>query len=80
MVFSLHKFKHYLLGNKFVFLCRSYGLNLLGKQSINLKENNYLWLLLFLKYDFTITYKLNKIHIVGDVCLNCLIPQNPQES
>jgi hypothetical protein len=38
-----------------------------------------MWLLLFLKYDFTIVYKLNQPHVVGDVCLNCLIPQNPQE-
>jgi hypothetical protein len=26
-----------------------------------------MWLLLFLKYDFTIIYKLNKTHVVGDV-------------
>jgi len=30
-----------------------------------------MWLLLFLEYDFTIVYKLNKTHVVGDVCLNC---------
>jgi hypothetical protein len=37
-----------------------------------------MWLL-FLKYDFTIIYKLNKTHVVGDVCLNYLLSQNPQE-
>jgi len=40
MVFSLHKFKHYLLGNKFFFLCRSYGISLFGQQTTNFKENN----------------------------------------
>jgi hypothetical protein len=26
-----------------------------------------MWLLLFLKYDFTIVDKLNKIHVIGEV-------------
>ncbi len=40
MVFALHKFKHYLLGNEFCVLCRSHGFNLLNKQTIRFKENN----------------------------------------
>jgi hypothetical protein len=39
MVFALHKFKHYLLGDKF-FLCRSYGINLFGQQTIGFRENS----------------------------------------
>jgi hypothetical protein len=34
MVFSLHKFKHYLLGNKFVFYV-VYGFGLSSKQTIS---------------------------------------------
>jgi hypothetical protein len=41
MVFALHKFKHYLLDNKFVYLlCGSYGIGLFGQQTIGFKENN----------------------------------------
>ncbi len=40
MVFALHKFRHYLLGNKFIFLCRSYGIGLFGQQTTCFKENN----------------------------------------
>jgi hypothetical protein len=56
MVFSLHKFKHYLLGNKVCFLCRSYGIGLFGQQTTSLGRITK-WLLSFLKYDFTIVYK-----------------------
>jgi hypothetical protein len=41
MVSFFHNFRHYLLGNKF-FLCRLYGLNLIGQQTIGFKENNYM--------------------------------------
>jgi hypothetical protein len=37
MVFALHKFMDYILGNK---LCISYRFSLLGKQTIGLRENN----------------------------------------
>ncbi len=30
MVFALHKFKHYLLVNKFFLKCRSYGIGFFG--------------------------------------------------
>jgi hypothetical protein len=40
MGFVLHKFKHYLLGNKFVFLYISYGIGLFGQQTTCFKENN----------------------------------------
>ncbi len=30
IVFVLHKFKHYLLGNRFVYLCGSYDIGVFG--------------------------------------------------
>jgi len=41
MVFSLHKFRHYLLNNKFLFyICRSYGISLFGQQTTSFRENS----------------------------------------
>ncbi len=65
MDFSLHKFKHYLLGNKFVFYVnRMASIYLVNKPHVLGRISK--WLLLFLKYDFTIMYKSNKTHVVGD--------------
>jgi hypothetical protein len=65
IVFSLHKFKHYLLGNKFVFYVDRMALvYLVNKPHVLGKKIK--WLLLFLKYDFTIVCKLSKIHVVAN--------------
>jgi hypothetical protein len=41
MVFALHKFRHHLLGNKFVFYVNHMGLvYLIGKQTTSFKDNN----------------------------------------
>jgi hypothetical protein len=40
MVFSLHKFRHYLLGNKFVF--QSYGIGLFGKITTCFRDNSWM--------------------------------------
>jgi hypothetical protein len=40
MVFALHKFKHFLLGNKFVFLCKPYGFGVLGQQTTGVRKDN----------------------------------------
>jgi hypothetical protein len=65
MVFVLHKFRHYLLGNKFVFyvnhMALVYLVNKLQVLGIITR-----WLLLFLKYDFTVVYKLSIIHVIVD--------------
>ncbi len=59
MVFSLHKFRHYLLGNKFVFYVDQMALvYLVNKPQVSGKITK--WLLLFLKYDFIVVYKLGK--------------------
>jgi hypothetical protein len=56
MVFALHKFNHYLLGNKFVFYVDHMALSHIAK-----------WLLLFVEYEFTIVYKLGCIHVMADM-------------
>jgi hypothetical protein len=65
MVFSLHKFRHYLLGNKFVFyvdhMALVYLVNKPKVLGIIIR-----WLLLFLKYDFIIVYKPRRTHVVVD--------------
>jgi hypothetical protein len=66
MVYSLHKIRHYLLGNKFVFYVDHMALiYLVNKpQVLGVKVR---WLLLFLvEYDFTIMYKLDGTHVVID--------------
>ncbi len=68
MVFTLHKFKHYLLGNKFVFHVDHMALvYLVNKPQVLGKIVR--WWLLFLEYDFTIMCKLNKTHVVADTLL-----------
>ncbi len=65
MVFVLHKFKHYLLGDKFVFYVDHMALvHLVNKPQVSRKIVR--WLLLFLEYDFTIMYKPSKTHVVKD--------------
>jgi hypothetical protein len=63
MVFALQKFNHYLLGNKFVFYVDHMALvYLVNKPQVSRRIAK--WLLLFLKYDFTILYKLSRTHVV----------------
>ncbi len=65
MVFALHKFKHYLLGNKFVFYINHMALvYLVNKPQVSRRIAR--WLLLFLEYDFIVVYKLNKSHVIVD--------------
>ncbi len=63
MVFALHKFRHYLLGNKFVFYVNHMALVYLVNQP-QVSRRIARWLLLFLKYDFIVVYKPNKTHVV----------------
>jgi hypothetical protein len=65
MGFALHKFRHYLLGNKFLFYIDCMALvYLVNKPHVSRIITK--WLLLFLKYEFTIVYKSNKTHVVVD--------------
>jgi hypothetical protein len=63
MVSILYKFKHYFLGNKFVFYLDHVALvYLVNKPKVSARIIR--WLLLFLEYDFTIMYKLGKTHVI----------------
>jgi hypothetical protein len=65
MVYVLHKFKHYLLGNQFLFY--------VGHMALMYMVNEpqvfciiVRWLLLFLEYDFKIIYKLGRSHLMAN--------------
>ncbi len=63
--FFLHKFKHCLLGNKFVFYVDHMALvYLVNKPQVLGRITR--WLLLFLEYDFTMVYKPGRIHVIAD--------------
>jgi hypothetical protein len=65
MVFALHKFRHYLLGNKFVFYVNHMALvYLVNKPHVSKIITR--WLLLFLECDFTVVYKLGRTHVIVD--------------
>jgi hypothetical protein len=68
MVFALHKFRHYLLGNKFVFYVDRMALVYLVNKPQVLGEKTK-WLLLFLKYDFIVVYKPCTTHLVANALL-----------
>jgi len=66
MVYALHKFRHFLLENKFVFYVDHMALvYLVNKPQVS--GTTPRWLLLFLEYDFIIVYKLGRSHVVDDV-------------
>jgi hypothetical protein len=65
MVYALHKFKHSLLGNQFVFYVDHMALvYLLNKPQVYGRIAR--WLLLFLEYDFKIAYKFGISHLIVD--------------
>jgi hypothetical protein len=66
MVFALHKFRHYLLGNKSIFYVGHMALvYLVHKPHVSRRITK--WLLLFLEYNFIVVYKLGKTHVIIDV-------------
>jgi hypothetical protein len=65
MVYVLHKFKHFLLGNKFVFYIDHMALvYLVNKPHMFGRITRWL---LFLGYAFIIFYKPSRTHVVVDV-------------
>jgi hypothetical protein len=56
MVYVLHKFKHFLLENKFIFYVNHMALVYLVNKS-QVFGRITIWMLLFLEYEFTIIYK-----------------------
>ncbi len=67
MVYALHKFRHYVLGNKFVFYINHMAL-LYPVKRFQLSGQIARWLLLFLEYDLLV-YKPRRFHLVVDVLL-----------
>jgi hypothetical protein len=63
ILYALHKFKHYLLGNWFVFYVDHMALVYLVNKPQVFGRIAW-WLLLFLKYDFKIVYKLGRSHLM----------------
>jgi hypothetical protein len=65
MVYALNKFRHYLLGKKIVFYVDHMAVvHLVNKQQVSGRIAR--WLLLFIKYDFTVVYKLGQSHVIAD--------------
>jgi hypothetical protein len=65
MVYALHKFRHYMLGNRFTCYVDHMALVYLVNKP-HVSSNLTIWLLLFLKYDFKIVYKLGKSHLIAN--------------
>jgi hypothetical protein len=62
MVYVLHKFRHYLLGNRFTFYVNHMALvYLVNKPHVSNRLAR--WLLLFMEYHFKIIYKPNRSHL-----------------
>jgi hypothetical protein len=73
MVYALHKFKYFLLGNNFFFYVDHKALvYLVNKPQVSKRIT--IWLLLFLEHEFTVIYKPSKNHVVVDVLFK--LPDN----
>jgi hypothetical protein len=69
MVYALHKFKHFLLGNIFVFYVDHMALiYLVNKPQVFRWIAR--WMLLFLEYEFIVAYKPSKTHVIANVYPN----------
>ena len=69
MVYAVNKFRHYLLGNKFIFYVDHLALQyLVNKPQVSSRLAR--WLLLFLEFDFKVIYKPGKTHGVAEA-LSC---------
>ncbi len=75
MVYVLHKFGHFLLGNKFVFYVDHMALVYLVNKP-HVSRRIVRWLLLFLEYEFIVVYKLGKTHVVVDA--SSILPNNSE--
>jgi hypothetical protein len=63
MVYVLHKFRNYLMGNQFIFYVDHMTIMyLINKPQVSSIITR--WLLLFLEYDFKIVYKPGRSHLM----------------
>jgi hypothetical protein len=65
MVYALHKFFHYVLGNEFIFYVDHMALLYLVRKPQVFLKITY-WLFLFLEYDFLVMYKPGRSHFVSN--------------
>jgi hypothetical protein len=65
MVYALHKYRHYLLSNKFVFYVDHMAFLYLVKKPQVFGQIAW-WFLLFLEYNFLVVYKPRESHLVAD--------------
>jgi hypothetical protein len=76
MVYVLHKFRHFLLGNKFVFYVNHMALvYLVNKPWVF--GTIARWLVLFLEYEFIVVYKHGRTHVVADALSKLLDSSEP---
>jgi len=76
MVYALHKFRHILLANKFVFyIDHMVMVYLVNKPHVLGKITR--WLLLFLEYEFIIVYKHSRTHLITNVLPRLLHSSKP---
>ncbi len=76
MVYALHKFKHFLFGNKFVFNVNHMALvHLVNKPHVSRRIAK--WLLLLLEYEFMVVYKPGRTHVIADVLSRLLDSSEP---
>jgi len=68
MVYAVHKFKHYLLGDKFIFYVDHMALLYLVKK-LQLLGQIAKWLFLFLEYNLLVVYKPKGFHYVVNAFL-----------
>ena len=65
MVYANKKFQYYFLGNKFVFYVDHMAMIYLVNKT-DVSGGVVQWLLLYLKFDFTVVYKPSKTHGIAD--------------
>ncbi len=76
MVYVLHKFGHFSLGNKFVFYVNHMALvYMVNKPQVFRRIAK--WLLLFFEYEFIVIYKPGITHVVVDVLFRLLDSLEP---
>ena len=65
MVFTLQKYRHYLLANPFVFYTDHQALKYLVNKPLH-HGRIYRWLLLFQEFEFEVVIKLGKLNVSPD--------------
>ncbi len=69
LVYVLHKFYLYLLGNKFIFYVDHMALLYLVLKP-QVSRRIIRWLFLFLEYNFSVIYKLGRSHFMANTTRN----------